>query len=689
MSDAHVQPFSIRNLLESDARYLVPMYQRNYAWGEGEIKQLVQDVFDYWERKPPAGEHPPTYYVGTLVVFARDDGRYEVIDGQQRFTTLSLLASWLKARASSVVDMTWYKHVNLDFESRAISSKTFKELWQGVEPYQLRGDEYNEGLVNGYELIGKALKDLELSGEPLADFCKYLFDHVQISRIEVPRDTDLNHFFEVMNSRGEQLEKHEVVKARLMNTLNGIDDSRLRQQSLNAITRVWDACANMERYVQYGFTPDERHRLFGQNDWGNFVPANFDELASLLDLPSPVHGKASSAGDLRERKTNNGRTLSEILIDSTLSPNQIKDEEAAGSERFNSVINFSNFLLHVLRVASRDPGKSEGVALDDKQLIDQFEQRVLKREDPVLAVKEFVYALLKCKYLFDQFILKREFAQNSDGWSLKRLRWYSEKSASYINTFDDGEDGYEGINRRILMLLSAFHVSTPTLVYKHWLSGALRYLFDAHETHAFMHATDYLHHLEELARRFVFLRFLAQGEGQSYYAMIYGNGGNQLVVDFDKVDREKVRQKMCFGTIENNFVFNYLDYLLWVDYIRRGQGRAPDETIKRFEFTFRSSVEHFSPQHPMDGYEPLDRDSLHAFGNLCLISHSKNSRLSNFQPRQKQEHFEASLKRYQIDSLKLLAMLALMKKNDCWTEEEVNQHEDEMLDLLFAVGKSR
>ncbi|MCZ5654253.1 hypothetical protein O5541_13790 [Escherichia coli] len=35
-----------------------------------------------------------------------------------------------------------------------------------------------------------------------------------------------------------------------------------------------------------------------------------------------------------------------------------------------------------------------------------------------------------------------------------------------------------GVNRRVLMLLSAFHVSTPTLVYKRWLNGALRYLFD-------------------------------------------------------------------------------------------------------------------------------------------------------------------------------------------------------------------
>jgi len=654
------------------------MYQRNYAWGEGEIKQLVQDVFDY-QKKSAAGERPHTYYVGTLVVFARNDGRYEVIDGQQRFTTLSLIANWLKAHAPSVVDMNWYTHVNLDFESRPISSKTFKALWQGMKPHQLRGCEYNEGLVNGYELIGKALDELKLSGELLADFCSYLFDHVQISRIEVPPDTDLNHFFEVMNSRGEQLEKHEVVKARLMSTLSRIDDPVLRQQSLNATARTWDACANMERYVQYGFTPDERHRIFGRNDWGNFVPADFQELAGSLVPHSPSQSKASSASDLSEYATNKERTLSEILKDSTLDSDQIREEEAAGSERFNSVINFSNFLLHVLRVVSREPGASEGVPLDDKQLIDQFEQRVLKRENPVLAVQEFVYALLKCKYLFDQFILKREFAQGSDGWSLKRLHWYSDKSVSYINTFDDGEDGYEGINRQILMLLSAFHVSTPTLVYKHWLNGALRYLFDVHEPHVFMRATNYLDHLEELARRFVFLRFLAQGKEQSYYGMIYGDDGNLLVVDFDSFDRKEVRQKMRFRTIENNFVFNFLDYLLW----RRD--RNHDETIRRFEFTFRSSIEHFSPQHPMDGYEPMHDESLHAFGNLCLISHSKNSRLSNFQPKQKQEHFEASLRKHQIDSLKLLSMLALMKRNDCWTENEVGQHEDEMLDLLLTA----
>lgn len=676
MHDAPVQPFNIRDLLQSAARYVVPMYQRNYAWGEGEIRQFMLDVFDYQQKSAARGRAQP-YYVGTLVVHARDDGGFEVIDGQQRFTTVSLLANWLKAHARETVDMGWYRHVNLDFESRPISSKTFTALWQGIAPHQLRGEAYNEGLVNGYELIGKTLDELKLHGDALAAFCDYLFDHVQISRIEVPRDTDLNHFFEVMNSRGEQLEKHEVVKARLMNTLNRIADAQQRQRSLHAMVRVWDACANMERYVQYGFTPDERHRLFGVNDWGNFTPANFDALvAALHSSPGTPGGDGlalAPAGDAAS-----ARTLGEILKDgAAVGAGKPKEEEAAGSERFNSVINFSNFLLHVLRVVSREPGQTEGVPLDDKQLIDQFEQRVLKCGDPVKAVQEFVYALLKCKYLFDQFILKREFAQGGEGWSVKRLRWYSEKSVSYTNSFDEGEGGYDGINRQILMLLSAFHVSTPTLVYKHWLNGALRYLFDSHAPGVFLRATPYLAHLEALARRFVFLRFLAPDNGLSYYAMIYGDDDHRPAIAFARIDRMKLKEKMRFRAIENNFVFNFLDYLLWC------RDRTRNETARRFEFTFRSSVEHFSPQHPMDGYQALPDASLHAFGNLCLISHSKNSRLSNFQPTQKREHFEVSLKSNQIDSLKLLAMLNLMKEQGRWTGAEVARHEDEMLNLLL------
>lgn len=653
-----VQAFGIEALLSDSSRYVVPMYQRNYAWGEGEINQLVQDVLDYQQKRLDSDEHQ-TYYIGTLVVFGRKDGSFEVIDGQQRFTTLTLLANWLRnnQKDTSMPDMGWYNRVNLEFESRPISGNTFDALWQGVETHKLRSKEFNSDLVYGYELIGKTLQ--QVVGKKLAAFCEYLFNHVQITRIRVPKDTDLNHYFEVMNNRGEQLEKHEVVKARLMSVMNEIEDEGEKQDSLAVLNDVWEACSSMERYAQYGFEVDTRHLVFGQNDWGKFEPSDF---STLVDLCAQGRGKDKSEGSRSLELS-----LSQIL-DKPPRASKTEDGSEAGSERFNSVINFSNFLLHVLRVWSR-----QDVPLDDKRLIEQFETLVLKTDDPIQAAKEFTFALIKCKYLFDQYIIKREFISDKDGWSLKRLRWYSSKSASYKNTFGDGEqeDGFDGNNRQLLMLLSAFHVSTPTLVYKHWLNGVLKYLFDAYEPGRGIRPGNYLNYLTQLANKFVFNRFLAKGDGQDYFEMIYGSERKGPALP-PKMSIKKTK----FGGIENNFVFNYLDYLLWV------RDRDTDDVVKQFEFTFRSSVEHFYPQHPMDGYEPMESDSLHRFGNLCLISHSKNSRLSNFQPKAKQEHFAANIENKQIDSLKLYAMLELMKKNKQWTSDEIEKHEREMRDVF-------
>ena len=76
--------------------------------------------------------------------------------------------------------------------------------------------------------------------------------------------------------------------------------------------------------------------------------------------------------------------------------NAVEDESP---ERFNTVINFPNFLLHVLRVRSK-----EDVPLDDKRLISTFETHILNSSDEAITkVKEFIFALLKCKYLFDQW----------------------------------------------------------------------------------------------------------------------------------------------------------------------------------------------------------------------------------------------------------------------------------------------
>ncbi|PTT95096.1 DUF262 domain-containing protein, partial [Pseudomonas sp. HMWF031] len=305
---------------------------------------------------------------------------------------------------------------------------------------------------------------------------------------------------------------------------------------------------------------------------------------------------------------------------------------------------------------------------DDKRLLDTFEAYVLKQPDPVAAVKRFTFSLLRCKYLFDQYVIKREFIKGADGWSLKRFKWNDggERSrvgrGSYVNTFGE-EDGNEGINRRILMLLSAFHVSTPTLVYKHWLNAALFHLFYVEQ----IEAQAYLQHMESVAKTFVFDRFLAPDVGLDYFAMIYTNRGI-CQARRDSIAADTFESRLTFGNIENNLVFNFLDYLLWLEH------RAED-SVRSYEFTFRSSVEHYYPQNPLDGQARLDADTLNSFGNLCLISHSKNSRLSNFMPSAKKEFYKNNT----IDSVKQ----HLMMKTEPWDADAIRVHSGQMSNVLL------
>jgi len=647
VSEAITQ-LSIRRLLGGRDDYVIPMYQRNYAWEEGEITQLIQDVIDYL---PKPDKPARNYYIGSLVVYERADGKtpvFETIDGQQRLTTLSLLTSYLKN--SKAVDLDWYANLSIHFDSREHSRATFAAIFEGRfkdDPAEgLAEQQINTGILNGYRLIHKVLPHkLKENGVSAQQFADFLFRYVQIMRVKVPADTDLNHYFEIMNNRGEQLEKHEVLKARMMETLQECPHSQ------NCLHTVWEACANMERYVQMGFTPGQRSSVFGEKDWGRLVPANFDELSAALQRAREVAYKAGAE-----------LSLTDIISRPPVIAEKTDNGEEA-PERFNTVINFPNFLLHVLRVDTQ-----ADIPLDDKRLLDLFETHVLKQPDPAAAVKRFTFNLLRCKYLYDQYVIKREFIQGEDGWSLKRFKWNDGGKAggagrgSYVNTFGE-EEGSEGINRRILMLLSALHVSTPTLVYKHWLNAALHYLFHAEQ----IKAQAYLQQMESVAKAFVFDRFLAAEAGLEYFAMIYRNNGVCQTCRED-VTAETLMPRLRFGNIENNLVFNFLDYLLWLEH-------GKSELVKSYEFTFRSSVEHYYPQKPLQGIDPLAEDDLHSFGNLCLISHEKNSRLSNFTPEQKKAFYLKNT----LDSVKQ----HLMMQPETWDVPAIREHHQQMIDVLL------
>jgi hypothetical protein len=315
---------------------------------------------------------------------------------------------------------------------------------------------------------------------------------------------------------------------------------------------------------------------------------------------------------------------------------------------------------------------AQSIQLDDKRLLLTFDNYLSSSRNQIAAVKEFIFALLHCKYLFDQYVIKREFAKGDDNWSLKRFKWIEGGKGrktgrgSYENTFGEDDEKVRR-NRRILMLLSAFHVSTPTMVYKHWLSAVLRYLYDASK----IDADEYLTYLESVAKAFVFDRYLALDGGLEYYEIIFENEG-ECLTSREEVCDDDLEARLSFGQIENNLVFNYLDYLLWVENENR---KRKDPIIRDYEFTFRSSVEHYYPQNPMPGHDALSPEILHCFGNLCLISHSKNSRLSNFMPAAKMEYYKNNT----IDSIKQYLMMQFSP----WDSETIDQHNEEMKNVLM------
>lgn len=655
MNDKQPKYYSIKTLLGSDD-YVIPIYQRNYEWGEPQITQLIQDIVDYI-LKSKVSENKPKYYIGSLIAYERKlEGTviYETIDGQQRLTTLTILLNVIKNEYSTI-DLSWYKKLNLSFDSRKVASNTISYLFNGQT---LDNKECNVAIQQGYydakKSLAKILVDNSLTIE---DFCNYFFEKVTILRVLVPEDTDLNHYFEIMNSRGEQLEKHEILKAKMLEIL---EDDNLKY----AFNLIWEATSNMEKYVQYGFSVAQRDELFGKNNWNNLVSK--DDVYLKLQIPTA------------NQTTVETLTISQLLEKTTKPISESSSTTDESPDRFNTIINFANFLLHILRIQTKSD-----VPLDDKRLLELFEP-FLKNEDKKDFVKQFGYNLLKSKFHFDKYVIKREFAKGTDHWSLKRLKWYDGNKVSYVNTFDaDNAETNDGTNREILMLLSMFHVSNPTLVYKHWLNASLKFVVEYSGTNL---ANDYKTYLENLARAFLNDRYLTNNQ-KDFFEIIYTNKGEQKNSATD-IDTNKLNQ----GTAVENFIFNYLDYLLWQDYradknyfkIKNEQQAFADNRVKDFEYTFRSSVEHYYPQRPIDEnliLQGQDAVWLDNFGNLCLISGSKNSRLSNFMPTAKKDYYTGSTT---IDSIKQRIMMEYehWDTNGSNNHNEIKEHSKKMTELL-------
>ena len=386
--------------LFTDAKYEIPIYQRNYAWEEKQIHQLIDDIYTSND----------TYFLGNLIVNQKDTNVFEVIDGQQRLTTLFLLVRYLKM---NVLKGSLY------FEARKKSNRTI--LIIGTEEEDQVLDELQSEEINrGYKIIKEYFR-IENIDE---DSFKQKLSMTQLIRIQVPQKIDLNHYFEVMNTRGEQLEFHEIAKAKLLSKLITNRDKKVG-------SLIWDACSNMDTYIQMNFDSETRKILFSSN-WSELRKdiTDFDNVSKRLFIKES------------DNKISQTKTLLAILSDNKQTANdQNNKSEDVENDRFESIISFPNFILQVNEAISNS--ETEDESLDDRRFLDILSKNWENENN----AKAFLFNLLKCRVLYDKYILKREFARNykeTGNWSLQRLEAYKDGSywkPKYVATYG-GDDNY-------------------------------------------------------------------------------------------------------------------------------------------------------------------------------------------------------------------------------------------------------
>jgi len=637
------------------SQYIIPIYQRSYAWGKLEIEQLIDDIWDYCKKGP---QNP--YYIGSLVVYKRKDYKLEVVDGQQRLTTLKILLSALDVEAN----------INLDFESRKQATETLSNLHTDVH------DDGVHSITNAFDICKDKLKEFD---ENKKAFESYLKEHVILIQTALPPGTDLNHYFEIMNNRGEQLEKHEILKARLMDALK--DESgnpKVKEQAYFA--QIWDACSQMDGYVQKHFSSDERKALFGDDLAA--MPDNFSDICfKLKDVENVKSKNATNKLDVQQDSSESGDSIPNsiltLLAAAPFHPVENDEGKLGTEEKYESIINFPNFLLHVLRIVKKEDVTGNHISLDDKQLLPAFYIDANERKSFIVKADKFVFALLKCRVLFDQYVIKRH---SEARWSLIKLK-YNNNNMSEVNTFGKEEDeSITSLNKQIIMVQSMFHVSYPTQNYKYWLNGLLDFLYDPKAAYKSGERT--LTFMESLSDRFFFGRFGKIDKPVDYDVILSEkNTDNSAWIHDDK--SKLVEAHLCYDQRVHHFIFNRLDYLIWKaakenNPLVEGLDKIDKKKIESFTFSFRSSVEHYYPRHPLENHAELE--NVDRFGNLCLISSSKNSKLSNNLPQAKKDHYAKSSA---TESLKQ----QLMMTYDKWDNDNVkniNNHEQSMIALLAS-----
>lgn len=225
---------TISKIFNCDQIYRIPNYQRQYSWTNEQLEELWEDLYEGYEN-----QNNKCYFLGSIVVVRTGD-YLDIIDGQQRITTLMIMMDVLRKtfpdinKDSDEINVVDLKKIddsilhsgrrsrlqlqsdpNYDaiFNTKIIKRENYNKLTQPTK-LEMNSDNPEYKYLNTAYFFYK--KFSELSEEDLNKFVNYIFFRTNIIKIVCTDESFAIKLFQVLNDRGQDLSNSDLVKAELL-----------------------------------------------------------------------------------------------------------------------------------------------------------------------------------------------------------------------------------------------------------------------------------------------------------------------------------------------------------------------------------------------------------------------------------------------------------------------------------------
>ncbi len=639
---------TIDDVIKDKYFFNIPIYQRLYVWGREQIQTLLSDL---WEA---CKEDKDVFYLGSTLVIERPTTDtysqyrfFDLIDGQQRFTTIWLIA------------IAWQEMLS-EYRFEETQAGNRHRIQFAIRPQVKRffDGEFSGNGVNFEETscLQDALKEIrdfpnnrkqEGDTVDLVKLTRFIREKVQLVFTSVAEDTDLNKLFEVINNRGVQLQHHEILKAKLL--------SKLEPAERDYYGQLWDACSYMNDYVEKNL----------RDSSGIKIIELFDQNSAKQD--DEDLSKAKKVIRKLKKLTSQERDVA-LSLEAILESNNSFEQESAqyefedyDAERVRSIITFPMLLQHTLRIFLAEDGREDINKVLDKDLVFIFEKYWLNQPPASDEIKQFIETLWEIRYLFDKHVIKWVEVDEGEIHSIRRLRINKSGRGAkkYLTLMRDTTDAEPAFAMLQSML---YHSQQMTTHY--WLTPLLSYLW-----------------YEGSKSAHVYLKYLDNHLLCAFDDEPLIERTRWFLDDFwcsdEKLDVSDALNTAS-GTEFAHYWFYKLEYILWEQKKEQMGSRW-----QAFIMTAKNSVEHISPQNPekFDSNQ-VSKTVLNTFGNLSLVSRSINSEYSNKPYSEKRARFQEK-NREIVDSLKM----DLLYQNPKWNDSLAIEHQAEMLKCFEGYFK--